>query len=315
MEQNKKIIYDGVYLERYRKGELSAAEAHALEKASLEDPLLAEALEGYHSATRGSEPELYFLKQWVNERVEENQAAIRFLPKNRSMAPLLRIAAVFLVLTGAAWMTYFFWINPNQSQLASNSPKEPTQTPMVQETNTTNSAPPITQSAPPSEEKKPPVAAEKIEPINPQPITAQNPASAPVENEIRMLPPATDAMVESETKDKPAPPPNQRSNKETIVVTKNDAILSEAPTPEGGWKAYESYLERNRQPAPTASNTQVNPVVDLTFSIGQDGRPQDIQVVNSAGTFYDEKAIELLKKGPSWLPGKSSKRAELRVRF
>lgn len=78
---------------------------------------------------------------------------------------------------------------------------------------------------------------------------------------------------------------------------------------------YESYLERNREAAPTASNTVVNPLVVLTFEVGKDGRPKDILVERSGGTFYNEKAIDLLKKGPGWMPANNGKRAELRVRF
>jgi len=77
----------------------------------------------------------------------------------------------------------------------------------------------------------------------------------------------------------------------------------------------ESYLERNSQSAPTPSNTLTAHLVELSFEVGKDGRPTDIKVERSAGNFYDEKAIELLKKGPGWIPGKSGKRAELQVRF
>lgn len=310
MESNKKIVYDGAYLERYRKGELSAAESHALEKASLEDPLLAEALEGFHGASRDPKPELEFLKQWVNERVEENQAAIRFLPKNRSMAPFLRVAAVFLGLIGAAWMTYLFWINPTQPQLAKSNSKVPVQTSPAPVPNTpspTATTTPTTQS-PPTNEKMPVAAAPITDPAPPQPKIASVKMSADaVESNVPLATPApvSEAMVESAPKEKIA----------AKSVPEVDASLADDATPVGGWTAFETYMQRSRQAAPSANNTNANPVVVLSFGIGQDGRPQDIQVVNSAGTFYDEKAKELLNKGPNWQPGKNGKRTELRVRF
>ena len=40
-------------LSRYHRGELSAAESHAMEKAALSDPLLAEAMEGQEMLSPG----------------------------------------------------------------------------------------------------------------------------------------------------------------------------------------------------------------------------------------------------------------------
>ena len=45
-EQNHKV-YTAADFERYYSGQMSDAEMHALEKSALEDPFLADALEGY----------------------------------------------------------------------------------------------------------------------------------------------------------------------------------------------------------------------------------------------------------------------------
>lgn len=334
---NKK--FDGDYLDRYRKGELSAREAHELEKASLEDPLLAEALEGFYSSSRSSRPELNFLKLWVNERIEENQSAIRFIPKRRSYAPMLRVAAVVLVLVGASWMGYFFWINPTQPLLADNKSDQPEVkqsspfplTESGQTTPATNDALPVP-PAPPSSNRTDEVVAtpaDKKEVVA-QPIVEQPPVSvreavvtdAPVPfAETAKAPPKLvedQAVTEKDDYNR-----NETSKVESVTstaaATKRLAAdvskSSESSTPSVGWNAYEAYLDRNRVSAPTASNTITTHLVELSFEIGKDGRPTDIRVERSAGSFYDEKAIELLKKGPGWIPGKSGKRAELQVRF
>jgi hypothetical protein len=98
-------------------------------------------------------------------------------------------------------------------------------------------------------------------------------------------------------------------------VTADKPSTNNNSMPSVGWEAYEEYLSRNRVAAPTASNSITSHVVVLSFDISEEGRPKDIKVERSAGIFYDEKAIELLKKGPAWVPGNDKKRSELQVRF
>lgn len=50
MADNLQHIYSALEIERYLQGNMSAAEMHALEKAALNDPLLADAIEGYEQA-------------------------------------------------------------------------------------------------------------------------------------------------------------------------------------------------------------------------------------------------------------------------
>jgi hypothetical protein len=46
-EEKNIINYTAADIEKYWKGTLSAAEMHAMEKAAMDDPFLADALEGY----------------------------------------------------------------------------------------------------------------------------------------------------------------------------------------------------------------------------------------------------------------------------
>ncbi|HEX4374426.1 MAG TPA: hypothetical protein VHZ50_14085, partial [Puia sp.] len=56
MEENKNIKhYSAADIQNYVAGKLSAAEMHAIEKAALDDPFLADAIEGMeNSIERGS---------------------------------------------------------------------------------------------------------------------------------------------------------------------------------------------------------------------------------------------------------------------
>ena len=46
-EEKRHIVYTAADIQKYLTGQMSNAEMHAIEKAAMEDPLLAEAIEGY----------------------------------------------------------------------------------------------------------------------------------------------------------------------------------------------------------------------------------------------------------------------------
>ena len=83
---------------KYHAGHLTPAEMHAMEKAALEDPFLADALEGYE-ATAGTIPsEIDALKKRLLERVADKQRipVIKF--------GWWKIAAILLLFVGAGWL-------------------------------------------------------------------------------------------------------------------------------------------------------------------------------------------------------------------
>ena len=52
MSEEKNIInYTAADIQKYWNGKLSAAEMHAMEKAAMDDPFLADALEGYKNTS------------------------------------------------------------------------------------------------------------------------------------------------------------------------------------------------------------------------------------------------------------------------
>ena len=59
-DREKNIIYTARDIEQYLAGKLSPLQMHAMEKASLDDPFLAEAMEGYEGM-----PD----KEWNNQLV------------------------------------------------------------------------------------------------------------------------------------------------------------------------------------------------------------------------------------------------------
>jgi anti-sigma factor RsiW len=90
---------------RYQQGLLSPKERNAMEKAALEDPFLADALEGY-AATGASATDMQDLQQRLKTRVESGK--VLHMDSGRSGFPWLRVAAAVLILAGAGIPAYIF---------------------------------------------------------------------------------------------------------------------------------------------------------------------------------------------------------------
>ena len=116
--------YTAIDIEKYHKGLLSPREMHDLEKAALDDPFLADALEGY--AVPGINPtaDITELKKRLSNRMEEDVKVIPLAASPRSSFPWLRAAAMVIVILGAAFLVYQFGFNKSSSPLAKSENKD-----------------------------------------------------------------------------------------------------------------------------------------------------------------------------------------------
>jgi hypothetical protein len=121
-EHNIKI-FSAADIEQYHKGLLSAKERHALEKAALEDPFLADALEGYTTAGVNTSADIAELKKRLSERVDKRKVIPIIAPGSRSSYTWLRIAAVIVLIAGAGLLIYQFAFNSSSKNIAENELK------------------------------------------------------------------------------------------------------------------------------------------------------------------------------------------------
>ena len=108
--------YTAKDIERYHKGEMSPAEMHLLEKAALEDPMLADALEGY-SFTTTATADLQLLQNKLQQRTEGGKKRSLFFLSSQ----WLKIAALFIVIAGGGWLV-FQTFSSKQNTIATNNP-------------------------------------------------------------------------------------------------------------------------------------------------------------------------------------------------
>ncbi len=118
-ENNKK--YNAVDFARYHSGQMSPDEMHALEKAALEDPFLADALEGY-MYSKDAEKELGQIRIQLDEKRKQQKV---FSISPLSPGAWWKIAAMFIVFAGAGY--FFYTVNSKQEialEVKSDAPKK-----------------------------------------------------------------------------------------------------------------------------------------------------------------------------------------------
>lgn len=109
---------------QYHNGSMPPAQMHALEKAALDDPFLADALDGYvHTNTPAAD--VAFLKKQLRRR----SSNVVFMQQRRFA---LSAAAMLLLLAGFGWLAYQFSSTNKQDIALRNeaAPKQKTQVPL-----------------------------------------------------------------------------------------------------------------------------------------------------------------------------------------
>ena len=102
-EKNK--TYNATDFERYHNGSMPASEMHALEKAALEDPFLADALEGYAYSSSAAK-DISDLRSRLSEKAKKKNVIPLFSFKENGW---WRIAALLAIIAGAGY--FFYQIN------------------------------------------------------------------------------------------------------------------------------------------------------------------------------------------------------------
>ena len=114
--------FTAIDIEKYHKGLLSAKEQHELEKAALDDPFLADALEGYALPGTNATDDIAELKSRLAEKLEKGKLVTMGSDRKTSF-PWLRIAAMLILVAGAALLVYQFAFNTKKDNIANLEPK------------------------------------------------------------------------------------------------------------------------------------------------------------------------------------------------
>jgi TonB family protein len=103
-EEKKYKNYTAADIEKYHKGLLPPKEMHELEKAALDDPFLADALEGYGVTSVNVSSDLSELEKKLEERISDRKV-IRIPPSGTSFQ-WWKVAAAIVVLGGLGYFIF-----------------------------------------------------------------------------------------------------------------------------------------------------------------------------------------------------------------
>ncbi len=342
-DHNQHINYSITDIEQYLQGRMSAKEMHALEKAALQDPFLADALEGYRIANSVQS------KQHLNEitaavQAEKQTAKIKSFSQGKR--GWMRIAAIVMVIIGAGIIGKVLWnknfLKESTVQIAKNEvlkpPKEDTLKPAEENGITKND----NKNKPAPEEKSGKILAYKNPEVKLKKqtnTTAQSQESLKVfapelspdkaiasrapHQEMRMMRTAPSSINDSlQNNEKFAPAPhstpevilmmNAKSVSDlTLILPQNDSI----PAPETGWKIFQQniYTRLEKENDSTLLNTGKQIIIQFSFS--EKGLPVNFKAGENFQDAASMQLINLLKTGPHWISTALDKQITLRFQF
>jgi CarboxypepD_reg-like domain/Gram-negative bacterial TonB protein C-terminal len=134
-------------IEKYQKGQLSPKEMHEMEKAALDDPFLADALEGFVVSGPNAAADIAELRKRLADRVEEKSKVIP-LNSSRNNFRLLRAAVVIAFIAGAGLLIYQFGFNNKKEEIVQADPLK-----KVESSTKDNNTAPATTGVIPAEDK------------------------------------------------------------------------------------------------------------------------------------------------------------------
>ncbi|MBC7914179.1 MAG: hypothetical protein H7Y07_08650 [Pyrinomonadaceae bacterium] len=322
-----------ITIQQYLAGKLDEKAMHELERQALDDPFLAEALEGFGQREFSSEKQLSLLQTQLQARIAqqvENKNLFYFSWQRLSIAA----AAGLLFVTASI----LFWIKADkkEQQLASN-PKQVEVNRSSEDSIISNPNLKEEKLIPEEEHKSTseissikkatisePLIAKNEETGNTSAQKAKVSETLIAKNEVReSMPENTGEVLISQT-----PLEKKARLASSFTVTARDmeeisasSISQARQSPKGeaanadqsylkdtlgaapvtGWIKYQEYLKTNIRQA----DNQAEGLVVLSFTIKKNGEIKNIKVEIGLNSAQNLEAIRLIKEGPLWKAGEA----------
>ncbi len=82
-----------------------------------------------------------------------------------------------------------------------------------------------------------------------------------------------------------------------------ERVLTETPTPPGGWVAFMKWITKTLVYPPQARSTKLEGVTNVAFIVEADGSVSDIHLETSGGTLFDEEVLRVIRQMGRWKAG------------
>jgi outer membrane biosynthesis protein TonB len=239
------MIYNAHDIERYLNRQMNAAEMHTFEEAMMDDPMLADAVDGYQSIVgkRSVETDLSVIKERLSPKKENGKLITGFF------RPWMRMAAAVVIIGSAAAGLYFLLNQPSPVETTAVIEKQQIDTVVTNETVVDSTAVAI-------QEIKPATEIPVISPFTKQkqPLPASPVEPATVNNDVAVadMEPAKNTEVAS------APPPAVVAAEKKEEATAKGRMETNAKTKASLLNKFTGVVvDENNNPLPFANITEV----------------------------------------------------------
>ncbi len=261
-------------LEDYLDGKLDEKAMHQVEKLSLEDPFVAEALAGLSQSALRSQS-LSLLQKRLHDRVAQKPIEIKRWAITSQRLSIASAAAVLFIV-----VSVLFWMKENsRRQLESNQAKNIKVEILPNNTLATVMLPPT----------KTELQLDKT-----TTVAKTNTGIKQIKEEsksVELLPAVASATVVVAEDDQ-----SINGSSKAVARMSSTRILNAEPV--DGWAKFEEYIILNNK---LIQNKNLGgKSVQLSFRIEQNNRPTTIKVVSGLTKAENEEAMRLLVEGPDW---------------
>ncbi|MEO7209955.1 MAG: energy transducer TonB [Chitinophagaceae bacterium] len=292
-------------IEKYFSGKMSSAEMHAMEEAALNDPFLAEAMEGFHDQQNNwseIKKNASLLNQNLTTKATKKKAPVFFINP-----VLLRVAAIFMVLLLAGGIAWYTWYrgNPSTTILADNTIHQKIQkdtitqlidTTLLADNKSSQGKTAIQKSS----TQRTDISVEK----DSKKIVQAAPVNAMQEN---ILADSIETFPGKSGTNKADAP---------FLISQNKLTFDTLPTPVEGRNAFNQYVnERAVFYKKIMLKNYISGIVKIDFEISKSGQPSNYKIVQSLSPIMDSLASKILQEGPLWKPATNTTNSSVEIHF
>ncbi|MXV49573.1 hypothetical protein GS399_01200 [Pedobacter sp. HMF7647] len=276
------------------QGKLDPETAHAVEKAALDDPFLADAIEGFsENGQFADHSDLSLLQKRLENRIAQNHHIrnVQGFTWQR-----ISIAATAGLLFLVASVLYLMNSQKNRDRQLAATQKQVD----------------VTLTHPDSLDES--VAAiEPEEKINTAPqtdvriaVTEKN-RLPKIKNDDITKPVATITSTDSVINNSPQVAVAEKKPETTLRAFSKAAVVSDSviskPVPVIGWDKYSDYLaESKKLPAAETAKGKVT----IGFTVNSSGLLDDFTIIQGVNDVLNNEALRLIKEGPAWKPSSAN---------
>ncbi len=333
-KNNDNKFYNAAAIQRYLNGQMPASEMHALEMAALEDPFLADAIEGYKENQSHKEMEtsadIEDLRRRLTLRVNSTQKnnIISLFKSSR-----WKVAAMIMVIAGAVSMIYYLTSTrslPNDvvvSQYKTREQENIQQDTILTETVKKNDSASIAalEIKPQRSEQKAYKNLKLLKPQDTSGIVMQAPSPSVASASINKQQDSVIAQRDSEDRVTFLTDNKIVQSRQTTVSLDETSkkreekkmkplLVDQDAIPVIGLQAFNRYIEISKKNLPDSIHNQGE--VIISFIVREDGALSDFKIEKSLSKQTDNEALRLIKEGPAWKVLKNQRaKAVITIKF